>query len=109
MREGSDRTPDGPPRVAGKGGCVGDEAGCVCCCWAAAPPAGCPVCGDAAELFTLAGFCATTVQYAHNTAITTFVKGGMSAQLRHTPRNHLRSKPRAMSQSVHRMLTAITQ
>ena len=32
MREGSDWTPDGPPCVAGKGGCVEDEAGCACCC-----------------------------------------------------------------------------
>jgi hypothetical protein len=38
-----------------------------------------------------------------------FVEGGKVAQFRHTSRNHPRSKPRAMNQSVHRMLTVITQ
>ncbi len=38
-----------------------------------------------------------------------FVEGGMFAQLRHTLRNHLRSKQRAMNQSVHRMLIVIAQ
>jgi len=38
-----------------------------------------------------------------------FVEGGMFVQLRHTLRNHLRSKERTMNQSVHRMLIVITQ